>query len=125
MHSFAVRSSPNDPSIATSNEDVSYIEIDGTEGTVLRATMTGLLVCACRSTTPMSTHGHRRWAYDDLADLRLDSYGPIGVVRARSGDGRTDLPLLLLEPRQITAARKGLEIISNLMASLRATPVAS
>jgi hypothetical protein len=125
MHSFAISSTASDPSIATSNEDVSFIQIDGTEGSVLRATMTGLVVCACRAAAPISTHGHRRWGYEDLADLRLDAYGPIGVVRARTGDGRTDLPLLLLEPAQIPAAGKGLEIICNLIASLRDLRVAS
>jgi hypothetical protein len=94
--------------------DDPFLEIEGVEGTVLRATPNGVLLAdASRSTGGPS----RFWAYGDLGGVRLDAYGPIGVIRATLRSTRADLPLLLLEPNQITAARRGLEIVWNLMGS--------
>jgi hypothetical protein len=92
--------SPDDPTLS----------IDGLEGSTLKITMTGIQVCP-----PPSASGDagRFWAYDDLADVRIAEYGAIGVVRATLQRDRTELPLLLLEPDAVAAARRTLEIVWN------------
>src|SRR4051812_32425913 len=90
------------------------LEIEGLEGSALRATMTGLIVAGRGSSV---SERDRFWAYPQLLGIRLDAYGSIGVIRATVRSSSTELPLLLLEPDQITAARRGLEMVWNLMGS--------
>ena len=106
-------------SSTTDGDDVyqPFLEVEGIEGSILRATDDGLTV---RHGGPWAAReDDRRWAYDQLTEVRLDAYGPIGVIRATVSSTGGVLPLLLLEPAQIGAARRTLEIIWNLMASAR------
>ena len=108
----------------TDGDDASqpFLEVEGIEGSILRATDEGLTV---RHGGPWAAReGDRRWTYDQLAEVRLDAYGPVGVIRATVSSTGGVLPLLLLEPAQIAAARRTLEIIWNLMASSRSRQVA-
>ena len=117
MHSPYVDISNQSPRSAGDDGEQPYLEVEGIEGSTLRATNEGLTV----------RHGgrwaarddDRRWAYDQLAEVRLDAYGPIGVIRATISSTGGVLPLLLLEPAQIAAARRTLEIIWNLMSVAR------
>jgi len=100
------------------DRDQPFLEIEGMEGSTLRATNAGLTV-RHGGTTTTSRASDRHWNYDQLREVRLDAYGPIGVIRATVGSTGGILPLLLLEPAQIAAARRTLEIIWNLMSSAR------
>jgi len=121
-----VGSSLNDPNQPSSDDqDQPFLQVDGVAGTSLRATMAGLLLCQTQAPSTPATDGCRSWSYAQLPDVRLDAYGPIGVIRARINEIGTDLPLLMLEPHQITAARRSLEIIANLISSVRATEIRS
>jgi hypothetical protein len=93
-----------------------FLEVEGIEGSTLRATLSGLVVCTSRSSSP--THGDRSWAYEQLGALRLDAHDSMAVIRATIRTTGRELPLLLLEPTQVTAARRSLEVIWNLMGSL-------
>ena len=104
------------------NEDdreQSFVVVEGIEGTTLRATRTELIVCPRPSNRSRAGDGRRRWGYGELSEVRLDAYGPVGVVRATIHATGHTLPLLLLEPDQIAAARRTLEIVRNLMSSSR------
>ncbi|MBA2720785.1 MAG: hypothetical protein H0U52_16325 [Chloroflexi bacterium] len=92
-----------------------FLELAGVKGSSLRATRTGLTVCPCRDISAPREAGDRHWGYDELTDLRLDAYGSVGVIRATIRSSGALLPLLLLEPDQIAAARRTLEIVWNLM----------
>lgn len=94
-----------------------FLEVAGAEGSILRATPAGLTVCPGRG--PSQAVGERSWAYDQIRDVHLDADGPIGVIRATIRSSGTELPLLLLEPDQIPAARRTLEIVRNLMGAAR------
>jgi hypothetical protein len=96
-----------------------FLEVAGFEGSILRATPSGLTVCPCNATGSQDSVAHRHWGYDQLGDVRLDAYGNVGVIRATIRSSGTLLPLLLLEPDQIAAARRTLEIVWNLMGSTR------
>jgi hypothetical protein len=112
------------PSSGSAGDDGAqpFLEVEGIEGSRLRANDEGLTV---RHGGPWAAReDDRRWAYDQLAEVRLDAYGPIGVIRATVSSTGGVLPLLLLEPAQIAAARRTLEIIWNLMASSRRRQVA-
>ena len=109
-------------SSAGDDGDQPFLEVEGIEGSMLRATDEGLTV---RHGGPWAAReGDRCWSYDQLAEIRIDAYGPIGVIRATVSSTGGVLPLLLLEPAQIAAARRTLEIIWNLMASSRRRQVA-
>jgi hypothetical protein len=108
---------PRSPSATTaptidlgSPDDDPMLSIDGMEGSALRITMTGIHVCPPPS---VGADAGRFWPYADLADVRIAEYGAIGVVRATLQRDRTELPLLLLEPEAIAAARRTLEIVWN------------
>ena len=94
----------------------SFLEVAGVEGSTLRATRAGLVI---RHGHPalQSSAADRHWPYYQLESVRLDAYGPVGVVRATIRATGSSLPLLLLEPEQIEPARRTLEIVWNLMAS--------
>jgi hypothetical protein len=93
-----------------------FLDVKGIEGSTLRATQAGLTVLP-GGTGSGDRDGDRRWRYDQLREVSLGAYGPVGVIRATISSTGGALPLLLLEPQQINAARRILEIISNLMAS--------
>jgi hypothetical protein len=120
MHMFAFRESADDhesvgdPTIQDDPERP-FIEVEGIEGSILRATIGGLIVSSSGSHAAEPTQ--RRWAYEQIQTIRVDAYGAIGVIRATIRGNGSDLPLLLLEPDQITAARRSLELIWNLMAA--------
>lgn len=97
-----------------------FLELAGVKGSSLRATRSGLTVCPCRDTSAPPDAGDRHWGYEELTDLRLDAYGSVGVIRATIRSSGALLPLLLLEPDQIAAARRTLEIVLNLMRMKRA-----
>lgn len=95
-----------------------FLEVAGAEGSILRATPSGLTVCPGRATWSQPV-GERQWSYDQIGDVHLDADGPVGVIRATIRASGTELPLLLLEPDQIPAARRTLEIIWKLMGVAR------
>jgi hypothetical protein len=111
-----------DPSILRAGSQADavepFIEICGSEGSTLRATRESLTVLS-RGASASAGDADRRWAYQQLGEVRLDAYGPVGVIRATVESTGGVLPLLLLEPEQISAARRTLEIIWNLMASVK------
>jgi hypothetical protein len=122
MHSPEIDMSIQSSTSPGDDEDQPFLEVEGIEGSTLRATDEGLTV---RHGGPWAAReGDRRWAYDQLAEIRIDAYGPIGVIRATVTSTGGVLPLLLLEPAQIAAARRTLEIIWNLMAASRSRQVA-
>lgn len=96
-----------------------FLEVAGAEGTILRANRTGLTICPGMATGSRTRVAPRRWDYDQLGDVHIDAYGPVGVIRATIRASGTELPLLLLEPDQIPAARRTLEIVWNLMGAAR------
>ena len=108
------------PSSAIPSEDADsrqpFIDVQGIEGSTLRATDAGLIVFP-RGASSADHDGDRRWRYDQLREVSLDAYGSVGVIRATVGSTGGTLPLLLLEPQQINAARRIVEIIANLMVS--------
>jgi hypothetical protein len=116
MHTSEIDALILTPAIPGGDTDQPFLEVEGIEGSTLRATHAGLTVhpATAGSATGETT---RRWAYDQLREVRLDAYGSVGVIRATVSTTGGALPLLLLEPEQIAAARRTLEIIWNLMAS--------
>lgn len=91
------------------------VQIRGARGTVLRAWRGGIVVCRCAA-SPADTRGACPvWPYEALTGMRLDAYGPLGVVRATLGPGGVDLPLLLIEPDQVASSRRALDLVVNLM----------
>jgi len=109
----------SDTSIASSSaedddRDEPFLEVEGIEGSALRATNAGLTV-RLGGTASVARADDRRWSYDQIREVRLDANGPVGVIRATVSSTGGVLPLLLLEPAQIAPARRSLEIIWNLM----------
>lgn len=92
-----------------------FLEIAGVEGSTLRVTPGGLTVLPCPDAMSDLSRDGRFWAYDRIRDVRLVDYGSLGVVRTRIRSTGVEVPLLLLEPNQITAARRVLEMVWNLM----------
>lgn len=92
-----------------------FLDVLGIGGSSLRATREGLTVYPSPSTATAMGPDGRFWDYSLLRDVRLHDLGSLGVVRARIRATGNELPLLLLEKDQITAARRVLEIIWNLM----------
>ncbi|HET7029521.1 MAG TPA: hypothetical protein VFI34_03345 [Candidatus Limnocylindrales bacterium] len=88
--------------------DQPSLTIEGLEDSALKLTLAGLVVCQPAS---VGSDVDRFWAYADLRDLTVANYGPIGVIRAIVRSSDTELPLLLLEPDQIVAARRTLEVV--------------
>lgn len=93
-----------------------YVQIGGSGGTVIRASRSSLVVCRCNDRLAEAGSACREWPYEALSGMRLDAYGPLGVLRATLGLTEVDLPLLLLDPDQIAPARRALELVENLMA---------
>jgi hypothetical protein len=90
------------------------LPIEGLEASALEITMTGLVVRTPRSD---GTSRERFWAYDELCDLRVASYGAVGVIRATVKATGSEVPLLLLEPHQISAARRVIELVRGRIAT--------
>jgi hypothetical protein len=116
MNTFEIDASIGTPRIASDDAEQPFLEVAGIEGSSLRATHAGLTVYQ-GGALARDHAGQRRWTYDQLREVRLDAYGSVGVIRATVSSTGGALPLLLLEPEQIAAARRTLEIIWNLMAS--------
>ncbi|HEY3163966.1 MAG TPA: hypothetical protein VGJ71_06365 [Candidatus Limnocylindrales bacterium] len=113
MQAFAIGSSADDPGFQ-GEEAQPVLELEGVEGSSLRATLSGIVIRSCPTGSAGTEH---RWSDDQLGPVRIDAYGPIGVIRATILPTGNELPMLLLEPNQIAAARRGLEMIWNLMGS--------
>lgn len=116
MHTQAIDTSIRSSAIHGEDGDQPFLDVEGIEGSTLRATKAGLTVLAGGASSA-DRDADRRWRYDQLREVSLDTYGSVGVIRATVSSTGGALPLLLLEPQQINAARRILEIISNLMQS--------
>jgi hypothetical protein len=114
MHTPAIDTSIQSSRSDDDDGDEPFLEVEGIEGSALRATNAGLTVRHGGAARAVRA-GDRRWSYDQLREVRLDAYGPIGVIRATVSSTGGVLPLLLLEQAQIAPARRSLEIIWNLM----------
>jgi hypothetical protein len=116
MNTFEIDTSVGPAVVPSDDAEQPFLEVVGIEGSTLRATPAGLTVYQ-GGVLARDHAGLRRWTYDQLREVRLDAYGSVGVIRATVCSTGGALPLLLLEPEQIAAARRTLEIIWNLMAS--------
>jgi hypothetical protein len=94
-----------------------FLEVAGVEGSTLRVSRHGLTVLRCPDAMSDISRDGRFWAYGLIRDVRLDDYGPLGVVRTKVRSTGGDVPLLLLEPHQVSAARRALEMVWNLMSA--------
>ena len=105
-----------EPEASSDDDSQPFIEVAGIEGSTLRVTRRGLTVLPCTGTS--DGPGVRRfWAFPKIRDVRIDEVGALGVVRTQIRATGAELPLLLLEPEQITAARRALEMVWNLMSA--------
>ena len=116
MNTFEIDASVGTMRVPGDDAEQPFLEVAGIEGSSLRATRAGLTVHQGGALVE-GREGQRRWSYDQLREVRLDAYGSVGVIRATINSSGGALPLLLLEPEQIAAARRTLEVIWNLMAS--------
>jgi hypothetical protein len=74
MQAFAIGSSADDPGFQ-GEEAQPVLELEGVEGSSLRATLSGVVIRSC----PTGSAGtKRRWSDDQLGPVRIDAYGPIG-----------------------------------------------
>ena len=128
MQTHEIDRSVESPRIHADDVEQPFLEVEGIEGSTLRATRAGLTVHpggasggTSGGSAGRSHDGDRRWSYEQLREVRLDAYGSVGVIRATVNSTGGVLPLLLLEPGQIAAARRTLEVIWNLMASANET----
>lgn len=119
MQTIEAGPAPSGPDANDDDTEGPFLEVAGAEGTILRATSSGLTVCPGTATGSRLGVAPRHWGYDQLGDVHIDVDGPVGVIRATIRASGTELPLLLLEPDQIPAARRTLEIVWNLMGAAR------
>jgi hypothetical protein len=103
-----------DPESSSDDDRQPFIEVVGIEGSRLRVTRGGLTVLPCTGISDGPGTG-RFWAFPKIRDVRIDDVGALGIVRTQIRATGAELPLLLLEPDQITAARRALEMVWNLM----------
>jgi hypothetical protein len=115
MQPFEIDTSIGSPQARGEEVEPPFLEVAGIEGSSLRATAAELIIYQ-GGLLARDQAGPRRWTYDQLRELRLDAYGSVGVIRATIWSTGGTLPLLLLEPDQVAAARRTLEVIWNLMA---------
>ena len=101
---------------APDDEGAPFLEVAGIEGSI-RVTRYGLTVLPCPDAMSDVSREGRFWAYSLIRNVRLEEYGPLGVVRTQVRSTGGDVPLLLLEPEQVTAARRALEMVWNLMSA--------
>jgi len=111
---------PSIGSDAPHDEGHPFIEVGGVEGSRLRVTQLGLTVLPRPGTMSDMRRDGRFWAYGLIQDVRLEESGSMGIVRARVRSTGGEVPLLLLEPDQIAAAQRALEMVWNLMGALNA-----
>ena len=102
---------------APDDDGLPFLEVTGVEGSILRVTRHGLTVLPCPDAMSDVSREGRFWAYSLIRNVRLEEYGPLGVVRTEVRSTGGDVPLLLLEPEQVTAARRALEMVWNLMSA--------
>ena len=113
MATDVLRMNPDGPD----DDGVPFLEVAGVEGSRLRVTRHGLTVLPCPDAMSDVSPEGRFWAYNLIRNVRLEEYGPLGVVRTEVRSTGGDVPLLLLEPDQVTAARRALEMVWNLMSA--------
>jgi hypothetical protein len=107
-----------EPESSSDDDSQPFIEVAGIEGSTLRVTRRGLTVLPCTGTSTADGSGAGRfWPFPKIRDVRIDEVGALGVVRTQIRATGAELPLLLLEPEQITAARRALEMVWNLMSA--------
>lgn len=111
---------PSIESDAPHDEGHPFIEVGGVEGSRLRVTQLGLTVLPRPGTMSDMRRDGRFWAYGLIQDVRLEESGSMGIVRARVRSTGGEVPLLLLEPDQIAAAQRALEMVWNLMGAMNA-----
>ncbi|HXU85202.1 MAG TPA: hypothetical protein VN773_05305 [Verrucomicrobiae bacterium] len=111
---------PSIGSDAPHDEGHPFIEVGGVEGSRLRVTQLGLTVLPRPGTMSDMRRDGRFWAYGLIQDVRLEESGSMGIVRARVRSTGGEVPLLLLEPDQIAAAQRALEMVWNLMGAMNA-----
>src|SRR5256885_10014116 len=108
------------PSSAIPSEDADsrqpFIDVQGIEGSTLRATDAGLIVFP-RGASSADHDGDRRWRYDQLREVSLDAYGSVGVIRATVGSTGGTLPPLPPPPQPINTAPPVAAGLPNLIAS--------
>ena len=102
---------------APPDDSLPFLDVVGLEGSRLRITQRGLTVLPCPGDPSDVSAEGRFWAYGLIRDVRLEEYGPLGVVRARVRSTGDDVPLLLIEPEEITSARRALEMAWNMMSA--------
>jgi hypothetical protein len=105
-----------EPESSFDDDSQPFIEVAGIEGSTLRVTRGGLTVLP-RTGISDGLGVSRFWAFPRIRDVRIDEVGTLGVVRTQIRATGAELPLLLLEPEQITAARRALEMVWNLMSA--------
>jgi hypothetical protein len=105
-----------EPESSFDDDSQPSIEVAGIEGSTLRVTRLGLTVLPCSGSSD-GPAVDRFWAFPKIRDVRIDDVGALGVVRTQIRATGAELPLLLLEPEQITAARRALEMVWNLMSA--------
>jgi hypothetical protein len=116
VHNMATAVLGIEPQSSSDDDSQPFIEVAGIEGSTLRITRRGLTVLPCAGTSD-SRGLSRFWAFPRIRDVRIDEVGTLGVVRTQIRATGAELPLLLLEPEQITAARRALEMVWNLMSA--------
>jgi hypothetical protein len=116
MQNMAIAALEIEPECSFDDGSQPFIEVAGIEGSRLRVTRQGLTVLPCTGTSDGREPG-RFWAFPRIRDVRIDDVGALGVVRTQIRATGAELPLLLLEPDQITAARRALEMVWNLMSA--------
>jgi len=107
MQNMATAALAIEPEFSFDDDSQPFIEVAGIEGSCLRVTRGGLTVLPCTGTGDAPATG-RFWAFPMIRDVRIDDVGALGVVRTKIRATGAELPLLLLEPDQITAARRAL-----------------
>lgn len=86
------------------------VRIAGARGSRLVVTLRGLTVCHC-ATVHLTHVPCRTWDLQAVATLGVRDYGRLGAVVATLESG-TALPLLLLDPEQVPAARRAVDLVA-------------
>lgn len=115
MHALAIGSSPDDPGLPDDGGASMSLVIRGIAGSLLRATDTTLVVCPARIGPDRAGSPARTWPYRHLSGLRLDEHPPLSTIRGTVRATGAELPLLLVEPDEVAAARRVLEVVGNLI----------
>jgi hypothetical protein len=113
MATHVLRIDPNAPD----DDGSPFLEVAGVEGSSLRVSRHGLTVLPCPDAMSDTSREGRFWAYSLIRNVRVEEYGPLGVLRTPVRSTGGDVPRLLLEPERVTAARRALEMVWNLMSA--------